>query len=878
MFLRACAVFVLAMFSSLCVHAVDAAGFSVNHDTGVISWTDGSANTWAYTVSSQDWSWSVTSGSTVLWQYDNDAQTFTNTATGEVWSYDTDTSLWTNEATQEAWSQNTMTGAWSVASLVGEVVTISPATWTYQYDTDVSTFDWKYARSVSDTPVVPTAETWAFTPSTQEWNQSSPDTGASWSFNSLNISGEWRDNTTSNRWEFSQSASGVVQWYIPSYSPSSPYDQNIWSLNLSTGVWQSQLVVFAHPSEDAAAINWQYSTVYDHWYKVGAPSTTQSIIPVFPPTPFAHYQAVINTDVAMLAAGGFLFGSTDGTGAGTINQSTNTIFDDGVFTFGDAANITLLSFNQTVSLCGDIELHAAVDATVIFGDGTTDGQVIFKPLTGAPAAQLIFNVDAGRTLEVQVLNTTRFYGNASIPLYVSFRGAGTTRFRLPSGVTLSFGPAPSTNRHGVILQVLMDLMAADIANGVQQVVFEPWSYAAQDSSDPSSVNTHVDLNTYITLGRSTALRFVSYNVTGTDATTPGYGALAFDVCQAGRGRTILELAAGASPGDGLDAAINIWGNLITGTGTHGAVLASDLRTGVSANKRAGMLAIISIIDDVALNASFDDPTDPSHDEAVAWVARDRTHRRGLVVANCNQTYPYLLSNLSGALSLELSDWAPSQAATGYQPGFILGDNGQIFIRHNLFLDYVAGSANMLVSPTQLAGSGVGTTSTVKFRNPAALITDQIGVYSPSTDSETWDMAYEGTTHASIILEGTAGVFMRSGASAATGTLVALVEAMSASWQALDATIGSGVFDGTYCPVLNVDGSQSAAEAIVTDSYGQPLLTVGDSAACLDGHYALDIEGQLSIISTLGRFGEAPNGYVTIPSIRIDHTGTEIAGT
>jgi len=403
---------------------------------------------------------------------------------------------------------------------------------------------------------------------------------------------------------------------------------------------------------------------------------------------------------------------------------------------------------------------------------------------------------------------------------------------------------------------------------MQQLLFEPWSYAVDQ------INTRTDKTTWIAFGRSSSFRFFSANEQGIDGSISGYGAIGFDVAHSGTGRTIVDLAAGEEPGDRLDAGINLWGSLIVGTGDGDSITSEDLRLKTAPHKRAGVAALMSIVDSVAFNAVIANPDDPSEDDAAAWVGRGASARRGLVMLNHNKTYPYLAANLAQAHSLQTSAWAISQKnGSGYQPGFIVGDNGQIRIAHNLFLDYVACSSNQLINPVVLAGAGA-TEGMVKLRNPASFIVDQVGQYAPSTNVALWDMQYQGASQAAIVLEGSAGCFFRAAASALSGSCLNEINILSSGAEHLDGTIGIGLYDGSFCPVLEKNGVQSLHESILVDRNGNPILYDESGVLSLDGEHVIDIEGAFKISSVMGRFGFAPNGYITIPSIAIDHTGQE----
>ncbi len=592
----------------------------------------------------------------------------------------------------------------------------------------------------------------------------------------------------------------------------------------------------------------------------------------------SRQKLIIMSIGALVCAGGFLravpieIGSLTGAGAGLIDANTSEIFVDGVLTCDEE---TTLIFTDIVTLSGDIEIVVAEDSVLTIGESVGSGDVSIQPAPDALAAQLIFNVAAGKTLEVEMLTSLHCKASSDVPLYVTFRGKGSTVFRIPSGRTLSFGPInDETFDCGVFVQILMDLFADDVARGVQQVVFQPWSYLAEDEEDDGAVNTTPQMTTWIKFGPSSSLRFLSYNTSGVEEDIAGYGTIAFDVCHAGTGRTIVSLASGEEPGDAYDAGINIWGSLVVGTGDDDAVTAVDLRTEVYAHKRAGIQAIVSIVDDVAFASLVADHENPSDEDAATWVARSVSERRGLVVMNNNHTYPFLCANLEHASSLQTSLWAASQALTGYQPGFIVGDNGQLRIRHNLFLEYIAGATNQALDPEQLAGPGA-TEALVKRHNPSACIIDQVGTYGPSVDSS-WDMEYEGTSYATLVLEGTAGCFFYCGASAATQSILTdLAIDEETGDEHVDATIGLGLYNGVFCPVLDSNGIQSTAESLLIDRSGNPLLVDDTEPRCLDGEHVLDIEGEVSIISVLGRWGFPPNGYVAFPSIRIDYAGREM---
>ena len=130
---------------------------------------------------------------------------------------------------------------------------------------------------------------------------------------------------------------------------------------------------------------------------------------------------------------GPIWGSSDGSGAGTIDVTDHRAITDGRFVFD---GLTQLRIVDTLTLSGDLEFHAKQNATLTIGDGTPAGDVIITPTADADHAQLIFNVDAGKTLDIAVQNNLSFIARSDLPLYLTFRGRGTTRFRVPSGKQL----------------------------------------------------------------------------------------------------------------------------------------------------------------------------------------------------------------------------------------------------------------------------------------------------------------------------------------------------------------------------------------------------------------------------------------------------------
>lgn len=873
----------LALTSFLSLHST----VTIDHDAGTVSWTDGTES-WQYTLASQDWTWN---NGTNVWGYTQSSKTFAQNGGARPWKYEADYDVWVGStagtynlslatSVAQVWRYNSDNRTWHLVTRSTDdglsFSTVPDLSWSY----NTGTARWVYARTpVDGTPHVPTAEQWEFTSTSLLWKRKAPDENVSWLYN--RVDGSWFHNELEEEWTFRERTNEHDFWQITGETPvgvvGAPWDRVQWQYDFVGGLWQSEEVK-DDPFEVGLVTQYAYDTAAYEWGtdldEDGVPDVEgvarQLPLPLLP-TPFAHFKRLVDETILDLLENGHTWGSDDGTGDGLIDVANDAYITNGVFKLNQ---ITKLSFVDTVKLEGDLELEVVQDASLTLGDGSPTGDVVITPADDATHAQLIFNVAAHKTLTVNVLNDVSFLATDGVPLYLSFRGRGTTVFRLPSGKTVSFSATnPDTGTKGVYLQVLMEQLEADYTGRKSQLCFAPWSYA-QESGD-EAVNTNTSLASQIILGRHCSLQFVSQNAAGVnEESLPGYGAVAFDVAHAGVGRTVFELSRGASAGDHLDAGINVYGVLITGSGSGSAVVASDFRTNVLPRKLAGIRAVLRITDETALASIVPDITAPTTEQAAAWVARDASLRRGLVVLNKNQSYPRLAANLEAADTLENSSWA--QHNKRYHPGFILGTNGQIDIWHNLFLDYVAASSNQAVAATYLGGAGK-TTADVKLRNPSALITDRLGSYSASADGS-WDMAYAGTAEPLITLRGSAGLFTRCGASASTGALVQAIEEVSESGpDKLDATIGYGLYNGVYAPVLATDGTRSVHESLALDAAGNPILSDDGGVRCLDGEHALIVEGQLTIRSVLGRFGFAPNGYINVPSLRLDHTGTEVSG-
>jgi len=551
-----------------------------------------------------------------------------------------------------------------------------------------------------------------------------------------------------------------------------------------------------------------------------------------------------------------LLGYVSGLGAVTTTWSNSSTVTTSIVLSG--SDTLVLTKDHTITVSGDVQVRVTGDATMDVGATAGTGSVTMKPADNCNA-HLSFSVVEGKTLTVRMWNDLFFTGNdtGSKPMYLSFTGKGTVKFRLPSGKTLSFGGAATV---GTLVRVLMAQEPADTA--IAQVIFEKWSY------DADSVNTDLTLHSWVKIGRNSSFLYVSHHKEGLPALDKpyGYGTVAFDPTNKGTGRLVLDIAAGASAGDFKDGAFNVCGARIIGSGAFGQydIELSDYRTGVYPRDRAGLQAIFRVSDSVALNhfKTNDAANYPSN-----WTAHkaDTTNRRGLVIINRNHSLPRFANNYDQVTTLTSSVW---YQANTYQTGFVLGNNGMLEVEHNRFIDYIAGAKNTAITGGTHTQSGATATSNdthhaskVKKHNPAALIIDGFSFTYASATTFT----YNGNDIAQIKFKGNGGLFVRVGASSDTGAL--LNETMNASGVATTGTgdvyiagvIGKGSYDGVSVPVL-----VSGTTTVTTDQSAEP-----------EGEHAIDIEGSVKIFSVEGDGGEAKAGFINIPTIMLDHAGREL---
>lgn len=554
-------------------------------------------------------------------------------------------------------------------------------------------------------------------------------------------------------------------------------------------------------------------------------------------------------------------------------------------TFNGTANLVLTGGETVEFPSGTISLNAdrtirldgtASAATISIGASSVSGAVTVKPADNTDA-QLLFDVyDADSVLTINVLNDLFFTSNntGNKAMYLSFRGKGLVKFRLPSGRTISFGPEDASSTVGTKVRILMEQKKTQ-ADEQAQVSFEKWSYAA------TGPNSDLTKHTYIKVGRLSSFEFVSPHASGlpsADIGVDGYGTVEFDASSQGTGRLILDLAKGTANGDFQDAAFNVFGSRVIGTGlSETDVQTVDMRTGVVNKYRAGIAATMRVTDRV-VRAHYGG-------DSAGWTthAASTDNQRGLVVLSHNHSYPRLANNydqrtavaavedFGSVTGLDESMWF---VANTVQCGFVLGNNGILEVEHNQFVDYYACGINVPHAEFPKANVHVATDATtgaddthhaskVKKHNPAALIVDGNAFrVTGTTAAKDANFAYDSTDYAHIILRGNAGLFTRVAASSSSGLMMnAAINAdgtTAADGTYIDGTIGKGSYDGISVPVL--DGSNISAH----------------QSANLDGECALDIEGALRVVSTASSDDvHAANGYINVPTIMIDYRGKEL---
>lgn len=631
---------------------------------------------------------------------------------------------------------------------------------------------------------------------------------------------------------------------------------------------------------------------------------------IFAPNPTTYSGETLTGDKLIIKDNVRVQGDIELRFTGTLPATTHEFFEVDIGELGDTEPVTISAYN---------------DATTTFDEG----------------AQLIFNVAQGKTIIVNMYTDLNLHSadaqpefapddvtpvGVPLPLYFTVRGQGSVVFRLPSGKRLYFGP-PSPGRAaegadpatdplsltGTHVRVLMEQSSLDIFGGTtivgtdevavaarSQLVFEKWSYA-EEPVGGSSVNTNNLADTWITFGQRSSFVFLSDNYQGVaekwldvnadhgidldePMTRPGYGSIAFDPSCDSSGRMILEIARGQKPsgGDFTDAGFNLYGALLVptlpATDRHAAtILNADFRRRVYFNQRGGIRALMRVNSDLEAFERIGS----GELTAETWPARPDTDRRGLVIINHNNSIPHFSNRYDLANSIDTCKWAQYN---DYEPGFILGVNGEIEVQSHRFVDYFACNKNKAISSEHGDIAGTHASAKVKLHNPAALYTDTLPAFDRRSQQQPdrfgvpiSDVLFLGHdpefgTKASIRLQGNAALYVRSvapfTATAVTKPLFLQdkhnghyhLQDASGGTKVITVPLGIGQFDGWQVPVLDANGSYVM------------------QATNPEGSHALDIEGDLTITSVAGAYGEAAAGVFKIPSVELDHAGQELRYT
>lgn len=617
----------------------------------------------------------------------------------------------------------------------------------------------------------------------------------------------------------------------------------------------------------------------------------------------------------------------------------------GIFKPRAADSLTLV---DKVRIKGDVEIRfdgehdAGVHEvfTINIGTGVGASPVTVSAYTDedttvAGYSQLVFNPAQGKTIVVNVYTDVTFTSvdalvgfdpdtpgstGAPLPLFVTFRGKGSTVFRLPSGKSIRFGP-PSPGHTafedveatsplsatGVHVRVYMEQGSLDVygdgrdLQGRSQVVFEKWSYFPENPETEGAVNTDTDQDTWITFGQLSSFAFFSDNYLGISESwndlngdgemnlgeptfQAGYGSIAFDPSNYDTGRLILQLCRGQSPlgNDFTDAGFNVYGALLvprvfSSSRGPASVFNADFRTGVYFNQRAGVKAHMRVVDDVAHYERVE--SEGADLTAEEWLLRPVADRRGLVIINHSNSIPYFANNYDGALSIDASVWGQFN---DYQPGFVIGVNGIVSVAPHTFLDYLANNSNIPISASHGDTAGTHAADKVKRHNPAALYTETLPQFERRSNhgldqfnAPISDLLYvghlsRGGSHPVIELQGNGGLFVRSAAAyndqaiprvlflqPLTNEFYYLQPYAADTSKAVTIALGIGVYDGCSVSVL--------------DSANRPVM----QSIELDGAHALDIEGVCTIASRPGLRGEPAAGFFMVPSLEIDYAGREL---
>jgi hypothetical protein len=442
----------------------------------------------------------------------------------------------------------------------------------------------------------------------------------------------------------------------------------------------------------------------------------------------------------------------------------------------------------------------------------------YRGTEGYGYSMIVFNVDTGRTLSVNmeedvtfrgrtVGRTPPFRGGKEVgdiyDLYIVFKGAGQVKWTLSDGSILSFtGDLDAENgitvnpdgtiewdffsndRAGTKVFLCMDQTESAVDSGQNKVVFERKNFC-----DPNA-------RTMVYVGYNSLITYLSDNYTGLadgGVEAGGCAALAFDPSNPlANGRLILFLKGAyewgwdynEGPGDENpdpdfykilykypfnDAAVIVGGHFVPDFSDASIYRFEDGAriSDIEYNVPAGIKAKFNIVDN------------KYYAEEVKPVAEDPATKRFLWVINDVQNhgtlafdpYWYFYEDETD-LNLVGPQWAwLNNTEKNVRHGFIIAINGVMDIYDNTGLAYVAGALNQVdpIAEWDLAGLEY-----LKKRNPSALIIDNVdeSVFSNIDGTPIVEYAAgnpflygENARHAQIYFRGNgASYFMSSAAS------------------------------------------------------------------------------------------------------------------
>jgi hypothetical protein len=552
--------------------------------------------------------------------------------------------------------------------------------------------------------------------------------------------------------------------------------------------------------------------------------------------------------------------------------------------------------DMTINIAEDVVIEPYFDAVNTVTTGT--------PLAEAGVSQVYFKTAIARTITVNVLHNLEFRGKTVTrtngeeaetiegqDLIVTFAGAGEVIFYMTDGTSVKFNGQVDYSTPYVSVEdadyPFID-MPSHAAGGTRVFI----CMDQVDEIDTKVLFRRVDPTVaeaqrlLIEVGPNSFITYLSMDGTG----EAGYGSMDFDTGNAGTGRMVLFVRGAYEYLDGQkikfpfnDGSIMIAGHFV-----------SDFDP-----------ATISGLDWPSVLSPIDpryDLTLPAGDEAFMRIlASDmgatEADRRGLLAVSDVASHGKLMSdpywdlyNIDGT-GAPLGwgyDFAPTNAANkliNVRKGFILGVNGQMDIANNVFVDYVAGTTN-LVDPLAWHDYEEGIVPTpglLKSRNPAAFIVDGLDTAlfvdgNPSrevggewpvsifTAADPYTHSLGDPTMAYINATGNGTLYLRASASSRYGFInnlfgtntETLLNDPTLDWTAILA-LGTGTYDGYR------------------------LSTNADTTSGGEGLHVLDVEGPLHAFTTAlpmsfkaGAEGDT-TGVINAASILLNYRGEEILG-